>query len=80
MPLTERAMHALLQLRLGQDLDRQGWREAYEDHGLAFARENGAPLRAAENVPTSGQREERARQTGGPRGDRTHNPRIKSSD
>ena len=45
VPLTERAMHALLQWRLGQDIDRQAWGEAYEDHGLIFARENGAPLR-----------------------------------
>jgi len=45
VPLTERAMHALLQWRLGQDIDRQLWGSAYEDHGLVFARENGAPLR-----------------------------------
>ncbi|WP_222270298.1 tyrosine-type recombinase/integrase [Modestobacter marinus] len=45
VPLTERAMHALLQWRLGQDIDRQSWGPAYEAHGLVFARENGAPLR-----------------------------------
>jgi integrase len=45
VPLTERAVQALLQWRLGQDIDRQAWGDAYEDHGLVFARENGAPLR-----------------------------------
>ncbi len=45
VPLTERAVLALLQWRLGQDIDRQAWGAAYEDHGLVFARENGAPLR-----------------------------------
>ncbi|SFK37300.1 Site-specific recombinase XerD [Geodermatophilus ruber] len=45
VPLTERAVQALLQWRLGQDIDRQTWGTAYEDHGLVFARENGAPLR-----------------------------------
>jgi hypothetical protein len=38
-------MHALLQWRLGQELDRQAWGDAYENHDLVFARENGAPLR-----------------------------------
>ena len=45
VPLTERAVQALLQWRLGQDIDRQSWGDSYEDHGLVFARENGAPLR-----------------------------------
>jgi len=45
VPLTERAVQALLQVRLGQDIDRQSWGDAYEDHDLVFARENGAPLR-----------------------------------
>ena len=45
VPLTERAVQALLQWRLGQDIDRQAWGDAYEDHGLVFARANGAPLR-----------------------------------
>jgi integrase len=45
VPLTDRAVQALLQWRLGQDIDRQSWGSAYEDHGLVFARENGAPLR-----------------------------------
>lgn len=45
VPLTDRAVHALLQWRLGQDIDRQSWGPAYEDQGLVFARENGAPLR-----------------------------------
>ncbi|SDY49569.1 Site-specific recombinase XerD [Geodermatophilus africanus] len=45
VPLTERAVQALLQWRLGQDIDRQAWGDAYEDHDLVFARENGAPLR-----------------------------------
>jgi integrase len=45
VPLTERAVQALLQWRLGQDIDRQAWRDAYEDHDLVFARENGTPLR-----------------------------------
>ncbi|PRY37166.1 site-specific recombinase XerD [Geodermatophilus tzadiensis] len=45
VPLTERAVQALLQVRLGQDLDRQGWGDAYQAHDLVFARENGAPLR-----------------------------------
>ncbi len=45
VPLTERAVQALLQVRLGQELDRQGWGDVYEAHDLAFARENGAPLR-----------------------------------
>jgi integrase len=45
VPLTARAVQALLQWRLGQDIDRQSWGDAYEDHGLVFARENGAPLR-----------------------------------
>lgn len=44
VPLTERAVQALLQWRLGQDLDRQAWDAACEDNGLVFARENGAPL------------------------------------
>jgi hypothetical protein len=38
-------VQALLQVRLGQDIDRQSWGDAYEDHDLVFARENGAPLR-----------------------------------
>jgi integrase len=175
VPLTERAVQALLQVRLGQDIDRQSWGDAYEDHDLVFARENGAPLRpeyvtrrfvalsqaaglrqirlhdlrhgaaslmlaagvpmaivskmlrhssigitvdtyghlsedtarvasdamaaaleqafktaaaaagdhnattaTTEGVPASGRQDERAAQRGGPRGDRTHNPRIKS--
>ena len=45
VPLTERAMHALMQWRLGQELDRQSWGDGYEEHDLVFARENGAPLR-----------------------------------
>jgi integrase len=45
VPLTQRAVQALLQWRLGQDIDRQAWGDAYEDHDLVFARENGAPLR-----------------------------------
>jgi len=45
VPLTQRAMHALLQWRLGQDIDKQSWGNAYEDHDLIFARENGQPLR-----------------------------------
>jgi integrase len=45
VPLTERAMHALMQWRLGQEFDRQSWGDGYEDHDLVFARENGAPLR-----------------------------------
>jgi integrase len=45
VPLTERAVQALLQVRLGQDIDRQSWGDAYEGHDLVFARENGAPLR-----------------------------------
>jgi integrase len=45
VPLTDRAVQALLQVRLGQDIDRQSWGDGYEDHGLVFARENGAPLR-----------------------------------
>jgi hypothetical protein len=38
-------VQALLQWRLGQDIDRRSWGAAYEDHGLVVARENGAPLR-----------------------------------
>jgi hypothetical protein len=45
VPLSERAVQALLQVRLGQDLDRQGWGDAYQAHDLVLARENGAPLR-----------------------------------
>ncbi|MCU1614797.1 MAG: integrase family protein [Frankiales bacterium] len=45
VPLTERAVQALAQWRLGQELDRQAWGDGYEDHDLVFARENGAPLR-----------------------------------
>jgi len=45
VPLTERAVQALAQVRLGQELDRHSWASAYEDHDLVFARENGAPLR-----------------------------------
>jgi hypothetical protein len=41
VPLTERVLNALLQCRLGQDIDRQSWGSAYEDHGLVFARESG---------------------------------------
>ena len=44
MPLTERAVQALAQVRLGQELDRHAWTDAYEDHDLVFCRENGAPL------------------------------------
>jgi hypothetical protein len=102
VPLTERAMHALLQWRLGQDLDRQAWGEAYEDQGLVFARQNGAPLdaafdqaahKAAAHTATTAaagatgdgflapvEKAKAQVRQGGPRGDRTHNPRIKSSD
>ena len=45
MLLTERAVQALLRVRLGQDLDRRGWGDAYQPHDLVFARKNGAPLR-----------------------------------
>lgn len=38
-------MHPLAEVRLGQELDRAAWGDAYEDHDLVFARENGAPLR-----------------------------------
>jgi integrase len=34
----------LLDQRLRQDADRQQWGDAYEDHGLVFARPNGEPL------------------------------------
>jgi integrase len=34
-----------MQWRLGQEIDRETWGDAYEDHDLVFARENGAPLR-----------------------------------
>jgi len=36
---------ALLAHRLRQDAERAEWGEAYADHGLVFAREDGAPLR-----------------------------------
>lgn len=45
VPLTERAVQALAQWRLGQELDQHACGDAYEDHGLVFARENGARLR-----------------------------------
>ena len=34
----------LLAQRLGQDEERQAWGEAYADHDLVFAREDGNPL------------------------------------
>ncbi len=34
----------LLAHRLAQDQERARWGEAYEDHGLVFARENGTPV------------------------------------
>jgi integrase len=34
----------LLDQRLRQDADRERWRDAYADHGLVFAREDGQPL------------------------------------
>ena len=43
--LTDRAIQALLQRQLGQDIERQAWGEAYTDHDLVFTREDGAPLR-----------------------------------
>ncbi len=45
VPLTERAVSALMDQRLRQETLRAEWDEAYEDGDLVFARENGAPLR-----------------------------------
>jgi integrase len=45
VPLTERAVGALLEQRLRQETLRAQWASAYEDGDLVFARENGAPLR-----------------------------------
>ncbi len=45
VPLTERAVGALLDQRLRQESLQEQWAEAYEDGDLVFARENGAPLR-----------------------------------
>lgn len=43
--LSSRVVAALERQRARQDLERAEWGEAYEDDGLAFARENGVPLR-----------------------------------
>ncbi len=43
--LTDRAIQALLQRRLGQDIERESWGSAYVEHGLVFTREDGSPLR-----------------------------------
>jgi integrase len=45
VPLTERAVGALLDQRLRQDTLRAEWAESYEDGDLVFARESGEPLR-----------------------------------
>ncbi len=42
--LGERAVGVLLAHRLGQDAERATWGDAYDDRGLAFAREDGSPL------------------------------------
>ena len=45
VPLTDRAVGALLERQLQRDTEHEQWGEAYADHGLVFARENGEPLR-----------------------------------
>ena len=42
--LDDGTVGALLGHRLRQDAERADWGEAYADHGLVFARENGEPL------------------------------------
>ncbi|GAA2407321.1 tyrosine-type recombinase/integrase [Streptomyces glaucosporus] len=43
--LDEGTVGALLAHRMRQDAEREQWGEAYKDHGLVFAREDGSPLR-----------------------------------
>ncbi|MFB7459590.1 tyrosine-type recombinase/integrase [Streptomyces sp. NPDC056188] len=43
--LDEATVGALLAHRMRQDAEREQWDEAYADHGLVFAREDGNPLR-----------------------------------
>jgi integrase len=45
VPLTERAVGALLDQWLRQETVRDNWAEAYQDGDLVFARESGEPLR-----------------------------------
>ena len=42
--LGERGTGTLLAQRLSQDAERAAWGEAYADHGLVFAREDGDPI------------------------------------
>ena len=42
--LDDGTVGALLGHRLRQDVERADWGDAYSDHGLVFARENGEPL------------------------------------
>ncbi len=42
--LGDRGVGVLLAQRLAQDVERAEWGEAYTDHGLVFAREDGNPL------------------------------------
>jgi integrase len=42
--LDSRTIGVLLAVRLSQDAERTSWGAAYNDHGLVFAREDGAPL------------------------------------
>ncbi len=43
--LDENTVGALIAHKLRQDAERETWGEAYADHGLVFAREDGNPLR-----------------------------------
>jgi len=43
--LDSHTVGVLLDQRLRQDADREQWGEAYLDHGLVFARENGEPIK-----------------------------------
>ncbi|MER8072468.1 hypothetical protein ABTZ59_29710 [Streptomyces sp. NPDC094034] len=43
--LDEVTVGALLSHKLRQDAEHEQWGEAYADHGLVFAREDGDPLR-----------------------------------
>lgn len=45
VPLVDTTVSALLTHRAAQEWERQQWGEAYRDHGLVFALEDGTPLR-----------------------------------